>query len=303
MRNIRIALLALALTVIAMPTVSQAAGLGVAGNYNVFVFGSFTASNSDAEGRVAVGGSASFSSYSVASARPENNTYDGLVVGGALSYNNGEIHGNARVGGSVSGSGYTVKGGAMYPNAVVPIDFNAAKTYMQNLSGTLSTLQATGNVSNDYGGLVLTGDGTTNAQVFNIDGSSLTSSIWGIKALNNVAVGTTIIINISGTSVDFNLAMQALDAHSQYVIFNFYEATDLTLEYQSIEGSILAPFADVTGKGGNLDGTLIANSFDGATEFHDNTFKGDLPTPIPGAVWLLGTGLLGLVGLRRKFHN
>jgi hypothetical protein len=26
----------------------------------------------------------------------------------------------------------------------------------------------------------------------------------------------------------------------------------------------------------------------------------DMPTPIPGAVWLLGTGLVGLVGLRRK---
>ncbi len=27
------------------------------------------------------------------------------------------------------------------------------------------------------------------------------------------------------------------------------------------------------------------------------------PTPIPGAVWLLGTGLLGLVGLRKKFKG
>jgi hypothetical protein len=27
------------------------------------------------------------------------------------------------------------------------------------------------------------------------------------------------------------------------------------------------------------------------------------PVPIPGAVWLLGSGLLGLVGIRRKFHK
>ncbi len=25
------------------------------------------------------------------------------------------------------------------------------------------------------------------------------------------------------------------------------------------------------------------------------------PTPIPGAIWLLGTGAVGLIGLRRKF--
>lgn len=27
------------------------------------------------------------------------------------------------------------------------------------------------------------------------------------------------------------------------------------------------------------------------------------PTPVPGAVWLLGTGLVGLIGLRRKFFS
>jgi hypothetical protein len=29
-------------------------------------------------------------------------------------------------------------------------------------------------------------------------------------------------------------------------------------------------------------------------------FSGEVPTPIPGAVWLLGSGLVGLVGVRRK---
>jgi len=27
------------------------------------------------------------------------------------------------------------------------------------------------------------------------------------------------------------------------------------------------------------------------------------PIPIPGAVWLLGSGLIGIVGIRRKFKN
>jgi len=27
------------------------------------------------------------------------------------------------------------------------------------------------------------------------------------------------------------------------------------------------------------------------------------PVPIPGAIWLLGSGLIGIIGIRRKFKN
>lgn len=35
--------------------------------------------------------------------------------------------------------------------------------------------------------------------------------------------------------------------------------------------------------------------------FDDFTFEGLSAVPIPGAVWLLGSGIIGLVGIRRKF--
>ena len=34
----------------------------------------------------------------------------------------------------------------------------------------------------------------------------------------------------------------------------------------------------------------------------DFTFAG-APIPIPGAVWLLGSGLIGIVGIRKKFKT
>lgn len=37
--------------------------------------------------------------------------------------------------------------------------------------------------------------------------------------------------------------------------------------------------------------------------FHEIGIDAVVDVPIPGAVWLLGTGLLGLLGLRRKLRN
>lgn len=52
---------------------------------------------------------------------------------------------------------------------------------------------------------------------------------------------------------------------------------------------------------------LIAGGFEGTGDFNDMVVKitidnqgGVNPVPIPGAAWLLGSGLLGLLGLRRK---
>lgn len=57
------------------------APLGPASDYNVFILGTDNESNTDSEGRVAVGGDANLSSYHVAGNLPTNTT-NALVVGG-----------------------------------------------------------------------------------------------------------------------------------------------------------------------------------------------------------------------------
>ncbi|MGE4506877.1 MAG: choice-of-anchor A family protein, partial [Desulfovibrionaceae bacterium] len=75
---------------------------------------------------------------------------------------------------------------------------------------------------------------------------------------------------------------------------------DLTLGGVAVWGSILAVNADVTAESGVIWGTTIASSWTGAMQQNHNPFTGDIPaTPIPGSVWLLGSGMLGLVGLNR----
>jgi hypothetical protein len=49
------------------------------------------------------------------------------------------------------------------------------------------------------------------------------------------------------------------------------------------------------------------NNYGGYSDYRNSDFGfyalETTPTPIPGAVWLLGSGLVGLVGLRRKFRS
>ncbi|MGZ6250254.1 MAG: VPLPA-CTERM sorting domain-containing protein [Syntrophales bacterium] len=45
-----------------------------------------------------------------------------------------------------------------------------------------------------------------------------------------------------------------------------------------------------------------ANQF-GLDQLKQTEISGLTPVPIPTAVWLLGTGLLGLAGIGRKFHK
>jgi hypothetical protein len=55
--------------------------------------------------------------------------------------------------------------------------------------------------------------------------------------------------------------------------------------------------------GGDFDMQVCLTSEDGTNRTRSMQYAFGEPVPIPGAVWLLGSGLLGLVGLRRKKSN
>lgn len=307
MRYFRIIFFSLALVMAASPAMAASASLGLAGNYNVFVFNSFTGTASDVQGRFASGGSASFyGGYSVGESISDNFSSDALTVGGAMTYERGEIYnGNARVAGAVGGAPNVVNG-SLYSGATVPIDFSAERNSYKSLSNSLAALQASGTVNNAWGGLQLTGNSSTNTQIFNLNGSALdkTTGNWGLGTLlTDIGSDDTLIFNVSGESVTFSIdEKNYLSAYSGRILFNFYEAASLELT-SAIYGSVLAPLADVTSTdgAGQMSGTLIAESFSGGKQFNLDTFTGDIPqTPIPGSLFLLGTGVLGLLGWRKQ---
>jgi choice-of-anchor A domain-containing protein len=290
-------LLLAALLVLAAATAqADSYGLGVAGDFNTFIFNDFQGS-SDTEGKLAVGGNAVLEHYSVGD-KLSSGSSDVLVVGGDLTYTGGRVYnGDIRVGGSLYGPGYDLSDGETYTGATLPFSFSSAQAQLTSLSQSLSQAAATGSSTFQWGTVTLLGTGAT-VEVFNLDGQQLLDA--NTLTFSGVADGATVVVNVSGANSGFtNMGMQAFSDRNEKVLFNFYEATNLIISGVGVEGSILAPLAHVDAQNGVIYGQTVASSWSGPAQQNYAPFDGTLPTPIPGAVWLLGSGLLGLVGLRR----
>ncbi|MEA5514572.1 collagen-binding domain-containing protein [Nodularia sp. UHCC 0506] len=312
-----LALIPLSLGTIAITSFIQpamAVGLGIAQNYNVFVFGDMNQS-SDSEGRVAVGGDATFTNFGIADRLSNSHGTDTrLVVGGDLTYDGGQIFGgNAVVGGNVNTPVYfncTPNCGVTSGN---PIDFDAARQELNHLSQYLSGLTPTNTTEYKWGGIHLQGN-NDDLNVFTIDGSEFSNNRTYLN-LNGVGSNSTVLFNIFGDSVQIqNFGFNMNGVNKENVLFNFVDATQLTTTGFSFNGSVLATKANVSFNNGNVEGTIVASSLSGSGEFHNRQFTGNLPpvsnhwlppvdepTTVPEPGTILGMFLVGtLVGFSRR---
>ncbi len=315
-------LVAVAGAILVSPLIANAAQLGDATLYNLFVFGSATISNTDAEGRIAIGGDATFANYSVAANIGSGaNGSKTEIVGGNLNWSNGQLnYGNGTYGGSASLSGVGTPNGTI-SHIASSIDFNAARTSLQGQSVYLGTLASSGTVTNSFGVLTLTGANATQ-NTFTVT----RDQFQGANTLNiNVPTTSTTIINVQGTNVSFfngqmflNGVADSRNSYNSKLLFNFYQASTLTDTSAAINGSVLAPFAAATFGYSQLNGTLIVNSLTSTGELHwlqdqnnpssaSFQFNGNLPAnapssvPEPGALTLLvSAGASGLCVARRR---
>jgi len=268
---------------------AQAALIGPAQDFNVFVFDDLNV-NSDAHGRVAVGGDATLNNFGTATQLPAEGAGDTLVVGGDLNYNGGQVFvGEVVVGGqanltNVGPENLTVRQGN-------PIDFDAAERFYQNYSTQL------GNITDD----------SSTLKILEFTTSSLSSAI--ANGLNiTLEENSTVLVNVRGQ--ELNLAGGEIRLNgspngdfANRVLFNFVEATQLNSTGFAWQGSVLAPLADYNEfSNGHINGQLIAKSVTGTSgEFHiiaPNTggsvqFDGDLPDPeaVPEPLTILGSGM------------
>jgi choice-of-anchor A domain-containing protein len=323
------------LIVVSLVLASQASAviidLGPATGYNVFVKENFTQPGADSQGKIAVGGNANIGQYDVGVNYDKNYASSGipfwqnqsgyadvLVVGGDLKTSGwGNIKGNAIVGGTVSdATGHSVEGTL---TQAAPIDFNNAFDYLTKLSGDLNALTANTSVDFKYNNWLLLNPNPDLASdgvaVVDITGSMLQNATDLSAPL--LGVDSTLVVNVSGKDIHFdslnygareNLA--ALNLSPSHILYNFFEAENITFDYGGFYGNILAPNANFIFQSGDLSGQVIAKSWTGNWGAQANLWNGFFVPPVaneppkvavsePPPFYLVLIGMLIIFGIRR----
>ncbi|CDG85012.1 choice-of-anchor A family protein [Janthinobacterium agaricidamnosum] len=280
--------------------------LGI-GGANFYTLGSFNSSNSSVGGALLVAGSMNASNYSINSQNKDayGSSAYALVVGGSLNYQSGSINnGSYYVGGSsnISNTGF---GGGAAQSGSAPLSFTETSAQLKNTALSLSKVAATGTATAAPGGLTLTGSGNGGVQVFDISGASLLSA--NNLSFNKLKANDTVIVNVSGSVSGFNnVGLNGLNKYN--VLFNFYEASSLSLQGFGLDGSVLAPLASVNGGNGSINGNVVVGNWNsniaigGGNAFKASDVAGlvsPVPEPETYAMLLAGLGLLGFVARRK----
>lgn len=245
------------------------ASLGDAADYSIVVFGDFSSPyHSSTTGRLAAEGNIVLNNYGLATGLSAQDAGISVVAGGNLTFEYGKVYaGHIVVSGSADLVGAAVRNGLgssqlLLDHVDSPIDFDQLESELIAHSTALSQVPANGTVRSEYGGLYPVGDCSSDLQVFNLDGALLLPA--HTFEVSCVPADAHIIFNVSGTSTGMSyMALKTLRPIRSRVLFNFYEATDLTLTSIGVEGSILAPKAVVNNPTGEVHGTVVAKAWNG----------------------------------------
>ncbi len=270
----------------------MATNFGVANDYNLFVLGNASMTDSDVEGRLAVQGDIMLSGYSVSSEiEPNSSNTNTLVIGGRINIMNSQNFAGDTVVASINDSDtYDMSN----PNGRLiigtPIDFDEQDIFLKCLSREINKLTANGIVSTCYGNEVYLIGEDEELNVFKFDSQNIAGSgikLSEISELNiKIPEGSFAIINILGSPIimqnfeTFVNGYAATRDDAARIVFNFPEATSWESTAVGIFGSVLAPYAAAVATNHQFNGNVIFGSITGNAEFHNVTFEGVLPETI-----------------------
>jgi len=258
-----------------------APGTATGSAYSLMVFGSASLSNGSSAGPVGVGGAASLSSYTVASALFGDPAR--LVVGGSLSWNNGSVGQN--------GSGVIYAGGAASVGASV-----GRRDFQSNTSVENWTTIKTDQLARSDRLAAMTGTPATVAagNALNCTGTNATWNVCSMTAVQvqaarsiNLTYPSTanVLVNVTGGAATitngqttFNGQPLKGSALAKQVIFNMAQMGSLVIDGWGWGGTLLAPRSSVTHRNSSIDGQAVFNTLSSTGSYTcTGTFQGQLP--------------------------
>lgn len=319
--------------------------LGQAANYNMFVKGDFSATTADTEGSAAIGGNLIINGgydfgYVTSNGHAATVTVAGNVQksgsGWLNVYNGQQTTGKLVYGGTLSNSGGGIGGATQQQTSSV--NFNTAFSQLEQLSANLAAMTTPVSTNRDNLNKVLTFTpavaNPNNVYVFNVTQDDL-NSYHTIKVNNSsISSDALIVFNMAnptgaaakswtanskcaaGNKSCFQLTQTtyqvgnnstnsghtAMDSH---ILFNFNGINDLRID-SSVYGSILAPTAAISAKGGVIWGQVMAKSWSGNQQVNWNALSIPSTTPAVSAppVWaLLALPLMLMLRRRPQAHT
>ena len=261
-----------------------------------------------------------------------------VIVGGLATYTDPSITGSLSGGMGIAlnptPSGGTITGPAFHPSGTpftnngvdingltnpqqgtigavtVPINFSSEGTLLEEISAA-QVAASDYTVSPIFGNQLHFNLSSYTPQSGSTYYFDVTAADWErsgtgvyIDATNAVA-NASIVINIlnpmGGTVTAGPTNFTLTGIGTGHILYNFSGETSVTLN-NGVDGSVLAPEANILWTTGDINGQLIAGSIGSPTaysgvEVHNSPFSGNLrPVPEPASLALMGAGGLGLLG-------
>jgi len=330
-------------SLLSLPVLSVEIDLGDAAKYNAFFKEDFNVQRADTQGRVAVGGDMNVSGqYSVGDLINQFNMGDGpaLVVAGDINKTSKNefltvLNGDTLYSGSVTGTNISANL-VKTETANLPVNFDEAFSYLDNLSNDLMALTASGNTVKSGWYLDFTPATMPEDNVYVFDVTQEQMNTTGGWRVNGVSDDATVVFNITNTNniagentwsnntclkdqigcveisqTNISINGDLLSSHvnefnldnrlASQVLFNFSGATQVNLA-SDLYATILAPSADIKTNDSVIWGQVIGKSWQGGMQINYDPFQPVGKTtsvPLPPTVWLFVLGIAFVIYSRR----
>jgi choice-of-anchor A domain-containing protein len=206
-----------------------------------------------------------------------------IIAGGSINYHDhGEIiNGGVAYENEISLPNYIKEAIERFKcpiDKISIIDFDEVKDNLTSLSKKINKLEGNAKTTDEYGKLVI--DLVPGQKQYVIKADNI-SQYWDVEIKENGvdADDITIIFNLGGSDItlkDFNVS--SLNKYASHIVWNASNAKRIHIENFRIQGSLLAPNADIEGTNANIQGILIGNNFKGNLQVDWVPFYGCIDT-------------------------